>query len=87
MGFSSDLSFQWLCITSSDCQPLSNNGLEMHLIMHNYAHLCRNMFGLCSLGLLVSGVGIPIFLYLQHCTNTQQSSVKRQKMKENVDLF
>ncbi len=82
MSFSSDLSFQWLCITSGDCHPLSNNGLEMHLTMHNYAHLCRNMFGFSLLWLLVSGAGIPIFLHLQHCTNTQKSSVRRQNRKK-----
>lgn len=81
MGFSSNLSFEWLRITSSDCQLLFNNDLEMYLIMHNYAHLRRNMFGLCLLGLLVSDAGIPIILHLLHCINVQQNSVKRQARK------
>lgn len=79
MGFSSNLSFEWFCITSSDCQLLFNNDLEMYLIMHDYAHLRGNMFGLCSLGLLVSGAGIPIILHLLHCINTRQNSVKKQE--------
>lgn len=77
MGFSSDLSCQWLCIISSDCQALSSNGFEIRLIMYNNAHLCRNMFEFCLQRLLVFGAGIHIFL--QHCINTQETLVKRQK--------
>lgn len=37
------------------------------------------MFVFCLQLFLVPGAGIPIFLHLQHCTNTQQSLVKRQE--------